>query len=568
MFATRSPGRAVIALAVTLIVAVFGVPDARADSSPPRARIRIMSASGMAPFTVHVHALASDVGDPMQARYEWNFDNAGSPYNRLDGWNAAHIYRQPGTYDIRLKVTDSKGRTAVATRRVQVSPDVRRRVHVSPQGNDANDGSWGWPVRTAARARQLTQDNTMVLFERGGQYNLNSPFHIEASNVVLGAYGGGADPVFMWTGNIPYAGIITMWWWARDIVIQNIKFDSYSSVLDNTIVRGTHPHGNNITVTECDFGRVSYAMNTEFGCNGFLAQDNHAGTIGAYFIWAIGRDHTYLGNTVLNDADEHTIRLANATRVNVAYNDLTNTQKATVWAMLGRWCHIAHNTLRSGRVLIGPNFADGSDSERFRNCVADGNLILDEGFVLYSGAEDVMLRNNIIRANGRDAISIWGWYAPQNRTTRDVRVYHNTVINNHTQNGCFLRLGDGAQDIKVVNNLYVAPWLNTHNNSANVYSNDNTLESHLFRNNVWSVPATSPFVHFMSGGQGLVESQWNSYSQVGQEWYYDFFGAELNSAYRPQFNAEHGRALAGVQTDFYGEKRPRNGHRTVGAVEN
>lgn len=554
------------------IVMAFGLHGAAAQPSPapvsaaPVARIVAMDLNGMAPFTLHVHGLNSTVSDDMQARYEWDFGDPGSGYNKLDGWNAAHLYRQPGTYTVRLRVTDASGQSAVVTRKVKVAADTRRRIYVSPSGNDSNDGSINAPLRSPGRAKQLMGDDTAVLFQRGGQYDISSPFHIEASNVVVGAYGSGNPPKFMWVGNIQYAGMITMWWWARDVVVQDIEFDSHS-VPTNEIVRGTQPHGNNITVTRCTFDRVSYAMNTEFGVNGFLALDNTAGHIGAYFIWAIGNDHVYLGNTVADDADEHTIRLGNARRVLIAHNDLRNTAKSTVWAMLGDHCYIAHNTLRDGRVLIGPNFADGGSSQRFHQCVADGNLILDEGFVIYSGAEDVMLRNNVIRANNRDAISIWGWYGPMNRTTRDVKVFNNTAINDGTEFGCFLRLGDGSENLKVMNNLYVAPDLNTHNNAANVYSSDNSLSGQSFRNNIWSLSSTSNWVNFMSGGTGVGEQQWDGYSETLNEWFHDFDGSELDADYRPQFGAKRGRPLPGVQTDFYGKKRPKTGKRSVGAVE-
>lgn len=548
---------------------IVGQSSALGQATHPKAKIRCVDAEGMAPFAVHVHALTSDVSDQMQTRYEWDFGDGGTAYNKLEGFNAAHIYRNPGTYTIRLKVTDSSGKSSVASKQVQVAPDTRRTVYVSTSGNDSSDGSsMGSPVRSPTRAKQLMGDDCRVLFQRGGQFDLSAPFHIEASNVVVGAYGTGADPKFMWVGNIPFAGMITMWWWARDIVIENLQFDSYNNNPDNTIVRGVQPHGNNVTVTRCNFARVSYAMNTEFGVWRFLAQQNTAGNIGAYFIWAIGTDHVYLGNTVQDDADEHTIRLASASRVLIAHNDLRNTWKSTIWAMEGHHCYITRNTLRDGRVLIGPNFAGGTWEARYRQCVADGNLILDEGFVLYSGAENVMLRNNIIRNNGGDSVSIWGWYGPMNRTTRDVKVYNNTGTNSDTQNGCFLKLGDGAEDIKVMNNLYVAPSLNTHNNAANVTSSDATLDGQVFRNNIWSTSSTSNWVSFVGGGTGVGEAQWNGYNQTDDEWFMDFNGSELNADYRPMFNAENGRALPGVQTDFYGKKRPKNGKRTAGAVEN
>lgn len=564
-FAARIPAGLLLVIAILAIMTPGGAVYGR-DPSPPQARIRLMDAEGMAPFTAHVHALLSDVSDPLQTRYEWDFGDGGSPYNKLDGWNAAHLYRDPGNYTIKLKVTDSTGHSSSVNKHVHVTADTRRRIYVSPSGNDSANGTSGNPVRSAARALELVHDRCEVLFERGGQFDLDEPFHIQASNVVVGAYGSGPDPVMMWVGNIQYAAMITMWWWSRDILIQDLKFDSYQPPT-NEIVRATSPHGHNITVTRCEFDRVSYAMNTEFGVWGFLAQANDAENIGAYFIWAVGRDHVYLGNHAVSSTDEHTIRLGSATRVLVAHNDLSNTSKATVWAMLGQYCYIAHNTMRNGRILIGPNFAVGAPEDRFINCVADGNLVLDEGFVLYSGAERVMLRNNIIRADARDAITIWGWYPPMNRGVNDVKLYNNTATNDSTQDGCFLRMGDGSDNIRVIDNLYFAPWLNTHNNAANVYSSAATLANQEFRNNIWSVSHTAPYVHFLNGGTGVGEGQWNSFSETAGEYYFDFHGNELDAGYRPLFHADRGRALPGVRTDFYGHNRPMSGKRTVGAVE-
>ncbi len=555
-----------LAWIVALVFAVSMFEGQAAADVPPSARIKVMSSRGMEPFTLHAHALTSAVVDPLQARYEWDFGDPGSPYNHLVGWNAAHIYRSNGTYTVRLRITDGQGRVSTTTRQIRVDNDTRRRVYVSPSGNDgANGSSPGTAVRTAARARQLTGDDTKVLFQRGGTYELGGPFHLEASNVVLTAYGEGARPVFFWQGSIPYAGMVTMYWWARNIVIDNIEFDSPFAP-DNSIVRGTQPHGNNVTIVNCRFGRVSYAMNTAFGVNGRLAQDNQADMLGAYFCWAYGRDHTFLGNVVGNSADEHIIRLANATRVLIAHNDLQNTAKTNVWAMTGKWCYIADNTFRRGMVLLGPNFAVGGPGERFTNVVVEANLVLDEGIQFYSGAERVMLRNNIIRATSQSGFSIWGWYGPMSRTVRDVKIYNNTVINNSNQYGTFLRLGDGAVNVKVMNNLYVAPWLNTNNNAANVFCLDPDLLTHAFRNNMWARSSTSSWVHFLASS-GVAPSQWNSMNEVERDAYYNFTGGDLGEDYRPLFNARIGRPLGSVMVDYYGNPRPATGRRDVGAVE-
>ena len=87
--------------------------------------------------------------------------------------------------------------------------------------------------------------------------------------------------------------------------------------------------------------------------------------MGGYFIWAQGADHTHLDNVANGSVNEHTIRNAGVNRFYIGYNDLTNNIKTNIWCMLGSDAYIAHNTLHTGRLIVGPNFAFSSPSERF-----------------------------------------------------------------------------------------------------------------------------------------------------------------------------------------------------------
>src|SRR5688572_16357149 len=106
---------------------LLGMP-ARASAADLKARIKALDLTGMAPFTVQVHGLESDVPDDLQTRYQWDFGDPGSAYNKLEGWNAAHLYRQPGQYIIRLKVTDASGHVSQAARTVHVEANTRRNI--------------------------------------------------------------------------------------------------------------------------------------------------------------------------------------------------------------------------------------------------------------------------------------------------------------------------------------------------------------------------------------------------------------------------------------------------------
>ena len=85
----------------------------------------ILSTQGMAPFAVHVHGLDTSLGagDPLTALYEWDFDDPSGDYDTLVGWSAAHVYDEPGTYTLTLKVTNHNGLSDVASVQVHVAAD-------------------------------------------------------------------------------------------------------------------------------------------------------------------------------------------------------------------------------------------------------------------------------------------------------------------------------------------------------------------------------------------------------------------------------------------------------------
>src|SRR3989344_5797410 len=100
--------------------------------------------SGMAPFAVHAYALDSNLGagTPLTATYEWDFGDPNGKYNKLRGWNVAHVYDNSGTYTITLKITNEGGGVSTATKTVTITADTRTSIYVSNSGN-GNDNNPG-----------------------------------------------------------------------------------------------------------------------------------------------------------------------------------------------------------------------------------------------------------------------------------------------------------------------------------------------------------------------------------------------------------------------------------------
>lgn len=537
-------------------------------AAPPVPSISIQSTSGMAPFTVHVHGLNSALGNgtKLTARYEWDFGDPGGDYNTLVGWNAAHTYTQPGAYLLTLRIVNESGAQATATAAVTVTADTRTKIYVSPDGSDSNNGlTPGTPIKTFAKAATMLGNNKTILFRRSATYDTSASMNISQQNVVIGAWGSGSIPVVRFTANVTWTAIFNVASSAKDVTIDSIYHDSLFTP-NNQIVRGVHPKGQNVTIRHCHFQKVGYAISAyDGGVVGLYTMNNTAGVVGAYYVWGEGSDHVHLGNTVAGSVDEHNIRLV-ANRVLIAHNDLTNTPKTTIWAMIGDHCYITGNTLHQGRVIAGPNYAVGNPSDRFRWLVFEDNEIQNEGMIVYAGAEDMAIRNNVVKFDGGLAFSIWGYYAPMNRTVKNIVLANNTAINNSSQQGRFVRIGNDAQNITVINNINCAPYLNTQMSGANVYSDDTNLNSHSFRNNLWATPATGSARHFI-GGVGQSVAQWDSYSQTASENYRGYSPSDLDGQFAPQFNASLGEQAAGVDLDFHSSLRPSVGPIAVGAVE-
>ena len=548
-----------------LLVLVFS-SQAWAGPTPV---ITAISTQGTAPFAVHVHCLNSTftVGDRMSSLLEWDFGDPNGQYNQLTGFNAAHMYNDPGVYTLKLSITDQSGAKVSTTIPVTVIADTRSTIYVSAAGNDSNNGtSPSTPIKTMAKAQTLVTNNRNILLRRDDTFNLSSQFQINVTNFRLADYGTGGRPLLNWTGGGPYQAIITLGEQAQDVVIEQLRFDTPNSPPNPSSARGVHPNGTNITVRSCRFQKVSDAMNSASVVTGWLAQNNTADVISGYFIWDQGTDHTFLGNVTTDSINEHTIRLGDCNRVLIANNDLTNTSKSNVWCMIGTDAYLANNKIRSGRILVGPNFASGSPSERFKRAVIEANEVFDEGVILYSGAEHIAIRNNVIHSNPIEAISIWGYYAPMNRTVDDAKVCNNTATNDHTLYGRFLKVGAGATNIVSINNLYCAPSLNTGYGASNVTSDDSSLGADSFHHNLWATPNPGVPVHFLSSG-GLTTSQWENLSQCYNEMYRAFSDSDLDGNFAPQFNAAIGLPIAGIFKDYAGNYRPASGPWTVGAVE-
>src|SRR3954451_24413203 len=113
--------------------------------------------------SVHVTALGSKhiqgtdfgSGDAITSRIQWDFGDPKASYNKLPGFNAAHVYENAGKYKLSLKVTNAAGEVGTATEVIKVVPAHRRMIYVNPWGSDKNNGKT--PDTAVASVKRPTQ---------------------------------------------------------------------------------------------------------------------------------------------------------------------------------------------------------------------------------------------------------------------------------------------------------------------------------------------------------------------------------------------------------------------------
>jgi PKD repeat protein len=559
-------------------------------TQPIRPSFGVLLSPGICPCAIHVDGLRFplNVGTPLTAQFDWNFGDPKSRFNNLTGFNAAHLYTRPGRYTITLTVTDETGNPASATATLVISPDTRRRFYVSPEGSDANTG-WteAAPFRSLSRAFKTLVDNSELSLKAGAKYESNASLQISHRNIVIGRYDSGSDPI---VSRIKGNGSSTFSIGDRcdGVTIEHITFDSPypadpKEPAPKLGIGGIHAAGRNVAVCNCTFLNMDDAVNANGSPQGLLVQDCSSPLVTGlrgYFIWGQGSDLVCLGNTVANSTREHNVRVSGQTRVLVAENHFTNLDrrpadkgdesKGCIEIHKASFCYVAHNTVTSGPIRVGPLGLNEDPSTATDWVVIDGNTVQDSRIFANSGSHHIMIRNNIIR-NDHDQAMIISGPDKQGRTSGDLTIINNTAINN-SDTGAFLKLWGHVDGIILKNNLFIAPGLKPGTNGTSAV---NTAETDLssfteIERNIW--PAPSVFSGKTKDGVCVVgqvdrnPAAWSQFPQVKED---RFNNIMVNEAGAPAVESVAvGFALPTPGLRYDHDGKPRSpGAPTVGALE-
>jgi PKD repeat protein len=461
---------------------------------------------------VHVQGLTSVLasGTPLNARYVWDFGDPHSQYDELEGFNAAHLYANPGTYIVTLTVTNDLGQKATATATINVALDTRPVIYVAANGNDNNNGlSPSSPIQSVARAGQLVSDNTVILFRSGDVFDMTQSLNLGSHHdVTVGAYGTGANPELYWTGARDGGAMVQTQAGAYNVVIRGLTFDTIfnQDMLQDATPMAIVPAGTNIAIVGNTFLNVDYAVNANTSPTGLLVQDNAAPSeygLRGYFVWIQGSDIVIIGNTVANSTQEDVLR-GEGTRILIEYNNLTNIQfgadgtaKSAIAIQQGTYAYVAYNTInQGGNVDFGPvsnnSAAAEADAAGSIDWVVVAGNTIDSYLDVQAGTAHIRVENNLFQNDDIALINVDAYIPSYNRIVSDLQIVNNTAID-AGQWGEFIKLYGQANGLVVDNNVFDAPniqygWYD----ASDIYIAQNDLSSFdQIDDNVWPTSGTS-----------------------------------------------------------------------------
>lgn len=526
-------------------------PPTTGNPNAPTAVITTVQNTVLAGEGIEVNGLNSvlHTGDPLTAHYHWDFGDPSGAYDQLDGFNAGHVYDEPGVYTVSLRVTDANGLSSQATTQVTIGSDNRPVIYVDTHGSDSNDGSSpNEAVATAARAFELAGDNDKVEFHRGETFNVDTALQISSDDVYVGAYGSGANPVIK-RGAGDGECVLFLTPQAQNVTVQDITFDSIyapvNGVAPKIPVCAVWASGTNVVVRDCTFLNVDDAVDGETRPTGVIVMDNTAPLLTglrSYFTWVDGTDWSILGNTVANTTREHVIRANSVTaqRVLIADNNLTNTvnpqdsaevPKCTINFRAGSYIYITDNTLSDGTLGFGPGpWTPATDAVEYL-AIVDNKINYAQVYIA-GAVHHALVANNVLNLQGSAQVIVNpidpAGYA--SRYMSDITVTQNTGINLGAT-GNFLEVQGAARPgaITLTNNLYSAPNLVTGANMAAAVLVDTTNLNGfaVISGNVWPAGGTHAdgAVNYVAGSWFAngweTPQQWNAQSVVQNDTFQD-----------------------------------------------
>lgn len=281
-----------------------------------------------------------------------------------------------------------------------VRPSISKTIYVSHAG----------PIKSINSALAASGNNTQILFKRGETFATNGATETN-SNIYIGAYGKGADPLLVGANcNSSTSAILAFK--GSNVKIEGLQFDDRDSSTKFTAISTLTSH--NVLINRCSGNSAIYtfvyAGKDSVGTT--VKSSWAANTLEAYFVYsALGSKYVEVDRCLMTGSRrEHGIRI-HTDNFRITNNRIIQkphskySYKSCLCIREGSNGYIANNYLTGGQVtILGP--LASTTHATLKNVVYEKNYADNASqFQLFEGASGIVIRDNVIlKVNGTGTV--------------------------------------------------------------------------------------------------------------------------------------------------------------------
>ena len=277
--------------------------------------------------------------------------------NKAFGWNAAHVYENEGTYQVKLKIIDDEGGTHEYAETITVAEQPAggwTTYYFAASGLDTKPCSLAEPCQTWEKAKTLAGSNVKLLFNRGDSFAAAATWSPNVNGALyVGAYGTGDRPRFTFGAGIGFLSGNSL----TDARFVDLWIDGdYPATVPGRAFAGM---GNNGLALRCQVQDMEEAWHLS-SRRGSVVQDCQAQNSKKYNFWISENPQTaILGSTASLGNEEALLRTYNQKLV-VSHNEFSKPSgKYNIGfrsvAQAVNWYIISHNLFDGSGIYVGPD---------------------------------------------------------------------------------------------------------------------------------------------------------------------------------------------------------------------
>lgn len=339
--------------------------------------------------------------DYVGANFNWDFDSTNADpsgrHRKTIGFATAHVFENPGTYQVAVRVRDMAGNSASSTVQVTVSPmSGGSTFYVAQSGSDSNPGTMDQPFSSAAKGFSKATTNNSVLFHRGDTFPVTGTLSLagQAGPIVIGAYGdsSAAPPILNSSGAF---GSVVVDKGSSDIrfmdlhIVQNGSGTGGISIGDNTAA--TNILGLRVETEGGMAGSPQFYSSSN--SDGVFIVDCHAHSFNGYGYFAASpKRDAVVGTTIDNYGQDHGIRTQGCTETSPGVCDSGDHG--------GSLIYIAEDTINGNLTGGNPPFASVSiRGDNDKTVFVNNSLNLLMGVTPQNTASVELITNVLVEGN-------------------------------------------------------------------------------------------------------------------------------------------------------------------------